>query len=151
MTRAQTDRAKPGPVELLPSLIEWLVIPLKISGRMNSSVAVSEAHSFMSNKFSNKLCGVVTQALQLSRAIGEEITSMELNAIVIAPGEDFDSTAMDMYEETAKGQPKQNGLANVICTTDIGLRISPGPREGVATYILKPKVVLASTLEELTR
>jgi hypothetical protein len=108
-------------------------------------------------------------ALQLNKALGEEITSGDVEAIYVPPDVEFDEVTMEetfksstdaVSSSPPKAKPAENGKRKgvdrqpVLCTTDLGLHRSVkasmnGQIQWQETILVKPKVVLESQLEEM--
>jgi len=106
-------------------------------------------------KFSERIEIVVKGVLRLNKAIGEGITSCDLEATYVAPDIAFDPSTMDDTFgndlSKGKGNPEQ-----ILCTTDLGLhrieRVRKSESQEIIwqeTSILKPKIVLQSGLDEM--
>ncbi|RDB20642.1 hypothetical protein Hypma_012283 [Hypsizygus marmoreus] len=86
--------------------------------------------------FQERLTLVVWLALRLNASIGDE-----LEALLVHPTEQFNPETM---EDAYEGEELDRWEDTVVCTTDIGLKMAT---RGI---ILKPKVVLRSTIAEET-
>lgn len=100
------------------------------------------------------LTGIVDMALRLNTAIGEEVTSMDIIPLIIPARTSFDPATMDDYYggypdgTTIPGAMKDG---SVIGTVGMGLqRLSSGGTIPSVKILLRPKVVLMSTMQELT-
>lgn len=108
---------------------------------------------------------VVRSALALQEAVGEGITSHDLEVVLVRMDEVFDSSRMeDVYSdggEGAAGAHVERGggeledeRLHVLCTAALGLRRCEKPREGLGdelqvSVLVKPKVVLETFVYEL--
>ncbi|KAG5644290.1 hypothetical protein DXG03_008708 [Asterophora parasitica] len=87
-------------------------------------------NSRLLEQFEEKLDGLVTMALRLHRALGEDIVSGELKAQFIYPNTRFDEMAMDEAFQGEQG-------------------IIDGMSGNQVDVLRKPKVVLATVLEDM--
>jgi hypothetical protein len=146
MTRAQVRAlCKPGVGERVIGFIENnLVITLGALGH-------SESHTPLMNKLSERLIEVGKQAYQLNIALGELVTSGNLEVTTTPCDTTFDPLTM----EDGLGYPLMKGKRNVVlCTTELGLSKSEkvcgeGGAWWTETLLLKPKVALDSLLDNL--
>ena len=100
--------------------------------------------------FEQKLPAIFKAVEDLRLALGEKITSVDLEVNVVGPGFLFDHRWMvDGYGDVRQGNMKKS--AEVVAgTTGIGLKkVIPSPSgEDLFDNVLSPKVVLVSTLQE---
>lgn len=100
-------------------------------------------------RFSNRLCEILKLALEAKRMIKEGVISCNLDMTFVPYDSPYDPDYMEsVYGETS---PKL-GTETVVCTVDLGLvrkeRVSKPEAETKEHVILKPKVVLLSTMCE---
>ena len=103
--------------------------------------------------FEQKLPAIFKAVEDLRLALGEKVTSIELEICVVSLDAPFDHRWMeDAYADGRKGNTKKSG-ESVAGTTGIGLKkVIPSP-SGKERFenVLSPKVVLVSTLQEARR
>jgi hypothetical protein len=147
MTRAQVRAlCQPG--------VSTRVIGFIASNLVNIFHAVlgqSDGHVALMNKLGDRLGEVGKLAYQLNIALGELVTSGNMDVTTTPCEAAFDPTTM----EDSLGYPLTEGKRNIVlCTTELGLRKSEkvSGEGGVwwsETVLLKPKVALDSLLENL--
>ena len=94
-------------------------------------------------------------ALQLKVALKEGVTSVDIGPFYISTGAPFDPTNMDDAYGDSRNETRNRGDGErIMCTTDMGLRrvltkrSADGQVQSYYDVILKPKVVLASSLTD---
>ena len=94
-------------------------------------------------------------ALQLKVALKEGVTSVDIEPFDISTRAQFDPTNMDdAYGDSRKETRDRGDGERIMCTTDMGLRrvltkrSVNGQVQSYYDVILKPKVVLASSLTD---
>jgi len=101
--------------------------------------------------FEQKLPAIFKAVEDLRLALGEKITSIDLEISVARPGVPFDHQWMeDRYSYARKGNTKKTS-ESVAGTTGLGLKkviLSPSGGEARFENVLSPKVVLVSTFQE---
>jgi len=100
--------------------------------------------------FDQKLAAIFKAAEDLRLALGEKVTSIDVEVNVVRPNHPFDYRWMqDEYGDVRQGNTKRSNEA-VAGTTGIGLKkVIPSPSgEERFDNILSPKVVLMSTLKD---
>jgi hypothetical protein len=157
MTRNQIHRMGHGGSEerLVVSIADWLVNILVTAGWKGSLQNIRQT---VMARFSSRLNIAAKMAIRLNKAIGEEITSSDLEIIYIENDVAFDPTRMDnAYAEGTTAKEKVMAAENILCTSELGLRRMVKEKEAKSTessrneiVLLKPKVVLLSELEEAT-
>jgi len=103
--------------------------------------------------FEQKLPAIFKAVEDLRLALGEKVTSIDLEICVVSSTTLFDHRWMeDAYADGRKGNKKKSG-ESVVGTTGIGLKkVIPSPSgEEEFENVLSPKVVLVSTLQEALR
>jgi hypothetical protein len=94
-------------------------------------------------KFEERLVVIVNLALRLQHAIGEAITSMDLEFLMIPPKTPFDPSWME--DTYASDEDSDTRGEIIVATTELGLkRVEQGLDKMV---LVKPKVILRSALE----
>jgi len=95
-------------------------------------------------------------ALRLHRAVGEEITSCEMEVAYLLPDTVFNhSTMNDAFgKDSTKTDASLVKGERILCTTDLGLvsavkETADGKPRWRETILLKPRVLLESALEEI--
>jgi len=96
--------------------------------------------------FEAKVEAIFKAVLDVRTAIGEKVTSADIEVNVVPPGSPFIKALMeDEYpDDRREGRPE-----SVIATTGIGLwKVAPSGPNGALAYanVLSPKIVLESTL-----
>lgn len=99
--------------------------------------------------FGARLEAIFKAILDVRVAIGEKVTSADIEVYVVPPGSPFDNAHMeDEYPDH-----RQEGWPVVIATTAVGLWkvVQPSAPNGslAYTHILPPKIVLESTMMAL--
>lgn len=101
-------------------------------------------------KFRDRLGIIANLALRINEAIRVNVTSGDVRVMVVSPGVNFDSRAMDDAFSEGEGSKKKryaDGHGIVAGTTDIGVESVVG-NASMPDILKKPKVVLVSTLRE---
>ena len=102
------------------------------------------------NAFEQKLPAIFKAVKDLRLALGEKVTSIDLEVNIVVPGSLFDHRWMeDGYGDARQGNMKKS--AEVVAgTTGIGLKkVLLSPSGDIRwEHVLAPKVVLVFTLEE---
>jgi hypothetical protein len=97
-------------------------------------------------QFGDRMEAAVQLVLNLNRDIGTNIVSEDFEAFLVDPGTAFESKTMEnMWPK--EGLRKSNA-ETVVCTTSLGLR-KRGHNGGPAVVLMKPQVLLRSTLGQL--
>ncbi|KAF9465199.1 hypothetical protein BDZ94DRAFT_1320523 [Collybia nuda] len=105
------------------------------------------------SKFHDRLGIIVQSALRINEATRVDITSRDLQVIVISPEAEFNIRDMDdAFSEGGSSRKKravdgQSRVRRVAGTTDLGILCRDGSSP-VPEILKKPKVVLVSTLRE---
>ena len=105
-----------------------------------------------SKAFEQKLPAIFKAVEDLRLALGEKVTSIDLEVNVVSPGFPFEHRWMeDAYGDARQGNMKKSAEV-VVGTTGIGLKkvVLPVSLSGEEMFenVLSPKVVLVSTLHE---
>lgn len=95
---------------------------------------------------------IVESAINLRKAIGEDIVSCDFETVLVHPGDVFDGSGMETaYESSSKGSASE--AAKVICTSAMGLRRCRKMKMGGkaenqwdVAVLQKPQVVLESAI-----
>ncbi|KAI0090872.1 hypothetical protein BDY19DRAFT_992273 [Irpex rosettiformis] len=95
---------------------------------------------------------IVESAINLRKAIGEDIVSCDFETVLIHPGDVFDGSGMETaYESGSKDSG--SGAGKVICTSAMGLRRckktkmnGKGENQWDVAVLQKPQVVLESAI-----
>lgn len=148
--RALTRNHVQGMIDDEPDLAMYFVdafVNVLIASGFNGSQSM--LHEIITTKFAQRIAGVVQMAVRLNKAIGEDVTSCDLEAIYVGPNDAFDVSTMD----DAFGRELDGSQEQVVCTTDLGLfrteRAAGGVKQWQNTVLLKPKIVLRSGIEEM--
>ena len=102
------------------------------------------------NAFEQKLPAIFKAIEDLRVALGEKVTSIDLEVNVASPGSVFDHRWMeDGYGDARQGNTNKSGEF-IAGTTGIGLKkvIPSSSGEELFENVLPPKVVLVSTLQD---
>jgi hypothetical protein len=141
------------PASLITHLIEVFTNILVVAGCKQTETQIYET---ITARFVERLTIIGKMALRLSKAIGEDITSCEIEVAYLLPDTVFNHSTMN----DAFGKPStKNGEASandkqLLCTTDLGLvsgvkEMVDGKSRWRETVLLKPRVLLESALEEM--
>jgi len=85
--------------------------------------------------------------LDVRTAIGEKVTSADIELNVVCPGSPFIKAMMEDVYSSNKPEVR---FESVIATTGIGLwKVGPSNGPSVYTVVLSPKIVLDSTLKSV--
>jgi len=110
------------------------------------------------SRLCDRMSAIVGSTLRLHQALGEEITSADLEVIWIPSGLLFDPATMeDDSGQSTVGNGKDQKNDYVLCTIALGLQLlvragsKGGKRSLQKTDILKPKVILHSVTEGMAR
>ncbi|KAJ7734373.1 hypothetical protein DFH07DRAFT_754394 [Mycena maculata] len=145
ITRAKTKHS--DEVNLLnTSLIECVFEVMFAAGwKTERGEAIASIHG----RFGGQISAIVKHALQLRKAIWEDMISEELEVTYIEPNCRFDGRVME-DADAAGSRATRNKQEAVACTSDIGVqrRNRGGNLEG-GGILLRPKVVLESALQEI--
>jgi len=97
--------------------------------------------------FEAKVEAIFKAVLDVRTAIGEKVTSADMEVNVVRPGSPFIKA---MMEDAYSSNKPEARFESVIATTGIGLwRVAPANGPTVYTIVLSPKIVLDSTLKSL--
>ncbi|KAF9218709.1 hypothetical protein BS17DRAFT_719808 [Gyrodon lividus] len=115
----------------------------------------SDIASGLSSKFREKISFLVSLAIRVNKIIGEDVTSGDLEVLVVPPGTAFDGTMMeDSYEDGSSQRARGGRVPKVLCATDLGLRkktrvgmVGEKEKQWEITVLLKPKVALESVVD----
>lgn len=147
----------------LPHFAQSLSDILLVAGL---KAAHEHIHEEIMKTFGDKLMIVVRAALALNWVVGRDITSADLEPIVVVCESVFDPAVME--DVNGNGGLKAE-VERVLCTTDLGLQrvvgksskskdgvaalasssVSSSSQQTTTTILLKPKVALESMIEGL--
>jgi len=136
-------------LDLVPHIAHALVDVLLVAGLKATQEHINEE---VMAKFGEKLTVIARAALALNLAIGKDITSADLEPIMVSWDTVFDSAVMADINDDER---LKAGVEHVLCTTDLGLqRVVKSSKEGepaweTSSLLLKPKVALESMIEGL--
>jgi len=97
--------------------------------------------------FEGKVEAIFKAVLDIRTAIGEKVTSSDIEVNVVPPGSPFSKALM---EDDYPGDRREGRPESVVATTGIGLwKVAPSAPNGALAYmnVLSPKIVLESTLK----
>jgi len=109
----------------------------------------------LQSKFASGISVIVDKTIRLHQALGEEVTSGNLEVICIPSGDTFDAAIMEDNDGKSKMQKGKDG--HVLCTTALGLRrrvragMKGGERSWQETDLLKSKVALESVTNGMAK
>lgn len=129
LTRAHTREAR-DPETATKQIIHELSAVLNIAGFSDER---------LSTEFGEELLEITTLAIRLQAAVGESITSMDLEPYILPPNTAFDTTLM----ESDYGSEVQGGT--IVGTTGLGLIQSLSGKD--RTVMVKAKVLLHGALD----
>jgi hypothetical protein len=130
-----------------PFIVHHLVAVLLIAGYQDTHAHLVETFRF---KFGENLRRIADMALYLNKAIGEGITSGDLQILYLPCGTPYNPEQMEDGHGGGIEESRATGT-RILCTTDLGLRrvekVSAGGRhDWEEIMLLKPKVALESLL-----
>lgn len=134
----------------VPHIADSMVDVLLVAGLRATP---EQIHEVVMTTFGEKLITIVRLALGLNWVIGKEITSADLDPIIIESKAIFDPATMeDVNGEGARNVEGKVAVEHVLCTTDMGLNravksLKDGETSWQTTTLLKPKVALESVME----
>ena len=131
---------------LLPLISKNIAEVLIVAGYRRVAEEVTDE---VADKFGHRIRVIVGTALRFNKIFGENITSCDLNLMLVSQGSPFDpATAEDIGE----GASPQTAADPVLCTTEVGLNRTVRDSKGgkmEESVLLKPKVALQSVTEGL--
>ena len=131
---------------LLPLISKNIAEVLIVAGYRRVAEEVTDE---VADKFGHRIRVIVGTALRFNKIFGENITSCDLNLMLVSQGSLFDpATAEDIGE----GASPQRAADPVLCTTEVGLNRTVRDSKGgkmEESVLLKPKVALQSVTEGL--
>jgi hypothetical protein len=97
-------------------------------------------------RFGERLNTVIKSALDLRKAIGEEVTSGDFEIVYVSQGKKFNTS---MMEDLFGGEAKEGDIA--LGVVDLGLRLVEKGEDGrqKSVIVVRPKVFLRSAVETL--
>jgi len=119
------------------------------------SAPITNIQEKLKTVFSTKIAVMVDLAVRLNRAIGEDITSGNMEVVAVGSAMPYDPTKMDNAYEDGQPTSKQDSASiRVLCPTDLGLqRLSKvsmtGEDQWDTKILLKPKVAIESVVDSL--
>jgi hypothetical protein len=136
----------------IPNVIEVVVDILTVAACKENPQHV---HNRVMSTFGDRIRLVANLALRLNQALGEQITSSDLEIVYIGEGIGFDSTLM---VDICNDHPRRNQASHgrVICTTELGLRqVEKETKADRGRFnekiLLKSKVALDSVANNIAR
>lgn len=162
MMRGRSSSPSPSPDigELVVFMVDALVNVLLIAGLNRRRLSGSPVHTHTSlhekvtESFAGQLHVVLSLARRLNKAVGEQVTSCDLETLYISPNVVFNPVTM---EDTAGPQSPNATPKNtpeiVLCTTDLGLvraeKVPLTRGEWNESVLMKPKVMLVSGVRDI--
>ena len=115
--------------------------------------AVGSSRSHGSIEFEQRLPTIFKAVEDMRVALGEKVTSIDLEVNVTRPGVAFDHRWMEEAYRHGSTQKSHEIVRFVAGTTGIGLKkVVPSPSgEELSENVLSPKVIIMSTLQEALR
>jgi hypothetical protein len=134
------------PEVLKVHFVETFVAVLVMAG---CSLTRSRIDEIVREKFMDRIIVLCKLALDINKAIGEEITSSHLTVVYVGPSGIFDPNTM-----LGEGGGAALETEQYICATDLGLvcTAKQGDVNGYTlkeTILLKPRVMLESSLVDI--
>ncbi|EDR07864.1 uncharacterized protein LACBIDRAFT_298121 [Laccaria bicolor S238N-H82] len=133
-------------------IAEDLVNVLIVCGKLSTS---NSEYQVIIQDIKHRMSLLEKAALQLKVALKEGVTSVDIEPFYILTGARYDPTNMDdAYGDSRKESRNRRDGEGIMCTTDMGLRrvltkrSVDGQVQSYYDVILKPKVVLASSLTD---
>ncbi|TFK45169.1 hypothetical protein BDQ12DRAFT_718262 [Crucibulum laeve] len=144
-TRAQFKSSAEASEEMTAYICDYLVDLASVVGWTDH---VSKAQELI-GVFKERIHVITDLSLRLNNMIGEDANLDDLEPMLIKADTLFNPDIMeDAYAEDDQESSANNWMAErAMCTTDMGLQIA-ARGNGIATVILKPKIILCSILEE---
>ena len=131
---------------LLPLISKSIAEVLIVAGYRRVAEEVTDE---VAEKFCHRIRAIVGTALRSNKIFGENITSCDLNLMLVSEGSPLNpATAEDIGE----GASPQKAADSVLCTTEVGLNRTVRASKGgkmEESVLLKPKVALQSVTEGL--
>jgi hypothetical protein len=147
-----TQESDPSSI-LVPDIVDGLCDILFVARCHENK---DSAKDLLLSKFRAELDTIVNSALQMNKAIGEDILSKDLEPMHEQPEVVFDAMVMDDAFPADESKVDDKHGIKTLCSTDLGLRsIEKVSREGESesewhdSILLKPKVALESLLEAM--
>ena len=134
------------PSFLLPFISTTIAQVLVIAGYRR---VVEEVTSEVTQKFGHRIKAIAETAFRLNQTFGAEVTSCDLELVVVFEGSPFNP---ETTEDIGEGTNSQERADLVLCTTEVGLQRTVRDSKGgkmQETVLLKPKVALRSVTEGL--
>ncbi|KAK0448946.1 uncharacterized protein EV420DRAFT_835194 [Desarmillaria tabescens] len=151
MTRSNSKYSTSEEVEksYIPWMVRRAVLVLLLAGWDSDGTKTWDACvTTVMNKYGRRVRDIIKLMMGLDKAISESIVSKDIIVCIAASGDQYDPGSMENTDGPAeKVQPSDR----VMCTSDLGLKVTATSGDGSAerdTYLLKPKVVLRSSLTQ---
>ncbi|TFK33570.1 hypothetical protein BDQ12DRAFT_657855 [Crucibulum laeve] len=155
--RAITNRKTRSSMSRSPGILDGLLSYI-LDLQLIAGWRVNEADKLASvGTLKERLTPIVKSVFEVKSAIGEGITSADMDPLIIPPGEPFNPTTMEnAYEEHRQKISEEESRRGIIvgCTTEMGLRmavmrkLTNGTLQPHSETILKPKIITEATLLE---
>ncbi|KAK0212137.1 hypothetical protein DFS33DRAFT_1376631 [Desarmillaria ectypa] len=149
MTRSKSKYSTQEEAEksYIPWMVRRAILVLLLAGWDSDGTKTWDACvGTIMEKYGRRIRDVVKLMMRLDRAISESVVSKDIIICIAASGNQYDPGSM----ENADGpDEKVQASDRVICTSDLGLKVTEASDDGTSegdTYLLKPKVVLRSSL-----
>lgn len=147
--RALTHKyAKQGMPNLVDELTKMFITDVR-NLLLVAGSSVSQIDSIVSRRREG-FRAIVVSAINLRKAIGEDIVSCDFETVLIHPGDVYDgSNMMNAYESATKEQASSSG--KVVCTSAMGLRrckkvSGKADTQWDVAVLQKPQVVLETAM-----
>ena len=131
---------------LLPLISKSIAEVLIVAGYRRVAEEVTDE---VAEKFGHRIRAIVGTALRFNKIFKENITSCNLNLMLISEGSPFNPATA---EGIGEGASPQKTADYVLCTTEVGLNRTIRDSKGgkmEESVLLKPKVTLQSVTEVL--
>ncbi|KAG7450052.1 uncharacterized protein BT62DRAFT_928833, partial [Guyanagaster necrorhizus] len=149
MTRSKSKYSTPEEAEkpYIPWMVRRAVLVLLLAGWNSDGTTTWDACvDTIMEKYGRRIRDIVKLMTRLDKVIGESVVSKDIIVCIVASGRQYDLESMENADGLGeKVQPSDR----VMCTSDLGLKVTEVSHDGGLekdTYLLKPKVVLRSSL-----
>ncbi|KAK0434132.1 hypothetical protein EV421DRAFT_1841589 [Armillaria borealis] len=149
MTRSKSKYSTPEEVEksYIPWMVRRAILVLLLAGWDSDGTKTWEACvDTVMEKYGRRIRDIVRLMMILDKAISESVVSKDIVVCIAAGGNQYDPGTMENADGPAEKVPPSDC---VMCTSDLGLKVTEASEDGTSeedTYLLKPKVVLRSSL-----
>ncbi|KAK0240862.1 hypothetical protein EDD85DRAFT_816603 [Armillaria nabsnona] len=149
ITRSESKYSTPEEAEksYIPWMVRRAILVLLLAGWDSDGMKTWEAYvDTVMEKYGRRIQDIVKLMMRLDKAIHKSVFSKDIFVCIAAGGNQYNPGTMENTDGPAeKGQPSDR----VMCMSDLGLKVMEASENGTSggdTYLLKPKVVLRSSL-----